>query len=53
MDTKGKRYNLYELTLSPVRRITLLTTPFFGQGQANYEGIYLAAQKVKHIITNS
>jgi hypothetical protein len=50
MDGKGKMYKLYELVLTPKRKIKLLITPFFGQGQANYEGLYLAAQKVKHMI---
>lgn len=50
MDGKGKRYKLYELLLSPNRKVKLLVTPFFGQGQANYEGLYIAAQKVKEML---
>jgi hypothetical protein len=50
MDVRKKRYKLYELYLTPERKIKLLITPLFGQGQANYEGLYLAAQKVKQFL---
>lgn len=50
IDGRGKRYKLYELVLTSNRKIKLLFTPFFGQGQANYDGLYLAAQKVKAVL---
>ena len=36
---KKQRYALYEVKLDPKRKIALLSTPFFGQGQISYDGL--------------
>ncbi len=40
-------YSIYEIRIDDSRKIYLLTTPFFGNGQASYEGLKIAAIKIK------
>jgi len=49
-DGRGKTYVLHQLDLGIGRHISLLATPFFGQGQANYEGLASAAGVVSEIL---
>lgn len=41
---KQQTYSLWKLQISPRRHLYLLKTPFFGQGQISYEGIWEVAQ---------
>lgn len=43
----NKQYILYNIHLTKDRYIYLLSTPFFGQGQASYAGLDYAVGKVK------
>jgi hypothetical protein len=45
-DTRGKLFHLYSLELDKNKRIYLLSTPFFGQGQCSYDGLKEAAGEV-------
>jgi hypothetical protein len=45
-DAKKKEYFLYKSRLQSNRFIYILATPFFGQGQANYEGLFFAVKKL-------
>lgn len=46
-DPRGKEYVLYKVSISKMRDLYFLTTPFFGQGQASYQGIKVAGERVK------
>ena len=47
---KKQKYFLCKINLFQDRKIFLLSTPFFGQGQISYDGLDFAAQKVKSLI---
>ncbi|MGD6967397.1 hypothetical protein ACQCVP_13280 [Rossellomorea vietnamensis] len=48
-DKRFKEYAIYTVRLTPDRNVYFLTTPFFGQGKASYEGLYFAAKKIKEL----
>jgi hypothetical protein len=45
MDARSKQYSFYSVS-TPSKVIPVLSTPFFGQGQCNYNGLYEAAQRL-------
>ncbi|MGB3261630.1 MAG: hypothetical protein WBA80_12300, partial [Paenisporosarcina sp.] len=45
-----EQYYLHEFELTNNRKILLLVTPFFGNGQVSYDGIRQAARKVKSAV---
>ena len=48
---KDRFYSIYKISLGNFKVIYLLVTPFFGNGQASYEGLGTAAAKIKELIT--
>jgi hypothetical protein len=46
-----EQYYLHEFNLTDDRKILLLVTPFFGNGQISYEGLLHAARRVKKLNT--
>ncbi|MPN28899.1 hypothetical protein SDC9_176344 [bioreactor metagenome] len=48
---KDRFYFIYKISLGNFRVIYLLVTPFFGNGQASYEGLRIAATKISKLNT--
>ena len=49
-DRRNKLFAIYAVNLSSDRKVYFLVTPFFGQGQASYEGLEDAAKIVKELL---
>jgi len=47
---KKEKYRLYEIEITPNRKVLLITTPFFGNGCISYDGLVLANQEIKNLI---
>lgn len=47
---KDRVYSIYQIRVGSFRTIYLLVTPFFGNGQASYEGLNSAANRIKGLI---
>lgn len=49
-DERGKGFVLYKCELTSTRTVHLLSTPFFGNGQANYGGLVQAAERIGQVL---
>jgi hypothetical protein len=47
---KGQRYTLWACSITPSRKVYLLHTPFFGQGQISYHGIWESTQRLTKLL---
>lgn len=47
---KKQRYQLSQMQFGSKRQLNFLSTPFFGNGQISYEGVWQSVQRLKQII---
>jgi hypothetical protein len=47
---KGQRYTLWVFSVAPSREVYVLHTPFFGQGQISYGGIWESTQSLVELL---